>query len=255
MTTASAASVPFLKAFTSAAISSPEEQTPSGTVAVRITTGDQRYSSSQPLVWQSAHRAPAENTIVLGTLRSQHPILGFGAAFTDAACYVFHKMPEADRERLLQELFHPDQMALSVCRSCVGSSDYARNIYSYDEGGPDPELSRFSIAHDREYILPVLRRARQINDKLFLLASPWSPPGWMKDNNSMLGGTIRKRYLGPYAKYMVKFLQAYEAEGVVIDAVTPQNEVDTDQDSRMPACLLPQEIEVEYVGQHLGPAI
>jgi glucosylceramidase len=77
----------------------------------------------------------------------------------------------------------------------------------------------------------------------------------MKDNNSMLGGTLRRRYLGAYANYLVKFLQAFQAEGVEIDAITPQNEVDTDQDSRMPACLLPQEIEVEFVGQHLGPAI
>jgi glucosylceramidase len=77
----------------------------------------------------------------------------------------------------------------------------------------------------------------------------------MKDNNSMRGGTLRKRYLATYAKYIVKFLQGYEAEGVHVDAVTPQNEVDTDQDSRMPACLLPQEVEVEYVGKHLGPAI
>src|SRR5260370_32558734 len=126
-------------------------------------------------------------------------------------------------------------MALSVCRVCVGSSDYATSAYSYDEGGPDPELSRFSIAHDREYILPIIRRAREINNNLFLLASPWSPPSWMKDNNSMLGGTLRRRYLGAYANYVVKFLQAYEAEGVVIDAVTPQNEVDTDQDRRTPA--------------------
>jgi glucosylceramidase len=255
ITAASAACVPFMKAFSSAELTLQEERTPSGTVAVRLTTGDQRYSSSPALSWQGADLAPRENTIVLGGTRSRQPVLGFGAAFTDAACYVIHRMPEAERERLLQELFHPDQMGLNVCRLCIGSSDYARNQYSYDEGAPDPELSRFSIVHDREYILPVLRRARQINDKLFLLASPWSPPGWMKDNNSMLGGTIRKRYLGAYAKYIVKFLQAYAAEGVPIDAVTPQNEVDTDQDSRMPACLLPQEVEVEYVGQHLGPAI
>jgi glucosylceramidase len=254
MTTASAACLPFMNA-SLAALAPPEGPTPNGAVAVHITAGDQRYAPSRSLAWQSADRAPAAGTIVLGAVRSRQPILGFGAAFTDAACYVIHQLPEAERERLLQELFHPDQMALSVCRLCIGSSDYARNVYSYDEGDPDPELSRFSIAHDREYILPVLRQARQINPKLFLLASPWSPPGWMKDNNSMLGGTIRKRYLGAYAKYIVKFLQAYEAEDAGINAVTPQNEVDTDQDSRMPACLLPQEIEVEYVGKYLGPAI
>jgi glucosylceramidase len=255
ITAGSAVFVPFLKAFSSAALTPSEEQSPSGAVAVRLTVGDQRYAPSQAVTWKSADRAPSENTIALGGVRNRQPVLGFGAALTDAACYVVHQMPEAEREKLLQELFHPGQMGLSVCRLCVGSSDYARTPYSYDEGAPDPELSRFSIAHDRDYILPVLRRARQINDELFLLASPWSPPGWMKDNNSMLGGTIRKRYLGTYAKYMVKFLQVYAAEGVAIDAVTPQNEVDTDQDSRMPASLLPQEIEVEYVGQHLGPAI
>lgn len=255
MTTVSAAALPFMKVFPETAFTSMDEQTPAGNVSVRLTTRDQRYSSSASLAWQSAKQAHPGDTIILGEITSKQPILGFGAAFTDAACYVLSQMPEADRERLLQELFHPDQLGLSVCRLCIGSSDYARTMYSYDEGDPDPDLSRFSIAHDREYILPILRRAREINKNLFLLASPWSPPGWMKDNNSMLGGTLRKRYLASYANYIVKFLQAYEAEGVAIDAVTPQNEVDTDQDSRMPACLLPQEIEVEYVSKHLGPAI
>jgi glucosylceramidase len=77
----------------------------------------------------------------------------------------------------------------------------------------------------------------------------------MKDNNSMLGGTIRRGYMKTYSAYIVKFLQAYLAEGIEVNAVTPQNEVDTDQDSRMPACLFPQEAEVQYVGEMLGPAI
>jgi glucosylceramidase len=255
ITTVSAAAFPLMKVFPATSLTSLNEQTPAGKVSVRLTTADQRYSPSASLAWQSADRAQTGDAIILRGTSSKQPILGFGAAFTDAACYVLSQLPEAERERLLQELFHPDQLGLSVCRLCIGSSDYARTMYSYDEGAPDPELSRFSIAHDRDYILPILRRARQINSNLFLLGSPWSPPGWMKDNNSMLGGTLRKRYLGSYANYIVKFLQAYEAEGVSIDAVTPQNEVDTDQDSRMPACLLPQEIEVEYVSKYLGPAI
>src|SRR5215467_4909630 len=254
-TALSAACVPLGKAFSSATPPPVPGPAPGGSVTVHVTAGDQRYASAPPLTWQTANRSRKEDTIVIQGDSSKQPLLGFGAALTDAACYVIHQLPEADRERLLQELFHPEQMGLSVCRLCIGSSDYARTMYSYDEGDPDPELARFSIAHDREYILPILRRARQINSNLFLLGSPWSPPGWMKDNNSMLGGTLRRRYLNSYANYIVKFLQAYEAEGVAVDAVTPQNEVDTDQDSRMPACLLPQEIEVEYVGQHLGPAI
>ena len=254
-TALSAACLPLEKAFSSAALPPSPGPASDGTVAVHVTTGEQRYASAPSLTWQSASRARKEDTILLTGTGNNQPILGFGAALTDAACYVIHQMPEAERERLLQELFHPEQMGLNVCRLCIGSSDYARTMYSYDEGDPDPELARFSIAHDREYILPILRRARQINPSLFLLGSPWSPPDWMKDNNSMRGGTLRRRCLAPYAKYIVKFLQGYEAEGVHVDAVTPQNEVDTDQDSRMPACLLPQEIEVEYVAKHLGPAI
>jgi glucosylceramidase len=251
----SAASVPLLKTFAHGAPASSRTETSSANISLHLTAGDQRYALANPPVWQSADRAPAENTIVIRGGSGTDPVLGFGAAFTDAACYVLSGLPETERETLLQELFQPAQMGLSVCRLCVGSSDYARSVYSYDEGAPDSELSRFSIAHDREYILPIIRRARQINPNLFLLASPWSPPAWMKDNNSMLGGTLRRRYLGAYANYLVKFLQAFQAEGVEIDAITPQNEVDTDQDSRMPACLLPQEIEVEFVGQHLGPAM
>src|SRR6516164_9435394 len=148
MTTASAAGLPFLKAISSTTQPSSNEPTPTGTVAVHITTGDQRYSPSDSLTWQSAGRAQREDTIILRGVRNRQPILGFGAAFTDAACYVLSQLPEAERERLLHELFHPDQLGLSVCRLCIGSSDYARTMYSFDEGDPDPELSRFSIAHD-----------------------------------------------------------------------------------------------------------
>jgi glucosylceramidase len=94
-----------------------------------------------------------------------------------------------------------------------------------------------------------------VNPGLFLLGSPWSPPGWMKTGGSMLGGSMRKRFFAPYALYFVKFLQAYKDAGVPVDAVTTQNEVDTDQDGNMPACLWGQEYETEFVGQHLGPRL
>jgi glucosylceramidase len=237
------------------ALMQPKESRPDGSITVRITAADKRYALADQLRWRRASGRAGAKTIVILPAQKRQPILGFGAALTDAACYMINQMPEAEREKLLQELFNPKQMGFNVCRLAIGSSDYARTMYSFDEGEPDPQLERFSIDHDRTYILPVVRRARQINPELFLFASPWSPPGWMKDNNSMLGGTIRARYLGAYANYFVKFLQAYQAAGVEINAVSSQNEVDTDQDSKMPACLLPQEIEVRYVGEHLGPAL
>ena len=233
----------------------PKESSPDGSITVRVTAADKRYALAEPVRWQRSSHVAGTNTIVIQPGRRFQPILGFGAALTDASCYMINQMPEAAREELLRELFDPKQMGFSVCRICIGSSDYARTLYSFDEGDPDPQLERFSIDHDRAYILPVLRRAREINTNLFLFASPWSPPNWMKDNNSMLGGTIRAHYLDTYADYFVKFLQAYLADAVEVNAVSSQNEVDTDQDSRMPACLFPQEIEVRYVGENLGPAL
>src|SRR5262249_22141533 len=120
MTAVSAAGLPLTKGFSSATVTAPEEKPPTGTVTVHVTTGEQRYSQSGSLAWQSASRTRIEDTIVLRGVHSKQPILGFGAALTDAACYVIHQLPEAERERLLQELFHPDQMALSVCRLCIG---------------------------------------------------------------------------------------------------------------------------------------
>ncbi len=227
---------------------------PKGEIQVRRTHGEKRYAQDAPLRWQAVAGAGG-NAIRLDPGRTYQELLGFGASFTDAACYMFNQLAADAREKLLRELFHPSEMGFSVARLCIGSSDYATKAYSYDDGEPDPELKRFSIDHDREYILPVLRQGRKINPDLFLLGSPWSPPGWMKANNSMLGGSMKKKYYAAYAQYFVKFLQACDAGGVPVDAVTTQNEVDTDQDGNMPACLWGQEYEIEFISRHLGPQL
>ena len=232
----------------------PAKGAPSGDIGVRLTAGAKRYAEEQPLQWQLGG-GPSTGAIVLDPASTYQEVLGFGAAFTDAACTLFNQLPAASRERLFREFFHPSEMGFSVCRTCIGSSDYSASVYSFDDGDADPELRRFSIAHDREYILPMLRLGRQANPDLFLFSSPWSPPGWMKTGGSMLGGSMRKSSYAVYARYLTKFLQGYAAEGVTIDALTSQNEVDADQDGRMPACLWGQEYEVEFVAHHLGPEL
>jgi glucosylceramidase len=223
-----------------------------GNIQVRVTAGERRFASGEPLRWQPAPGGPGR-AIILNPAKTYQELLGFGGALTDAACIMFSRLAPDARHKLFQELF--SEVGLSACRICVGSSDYAASVYSFDEGEPDPELRRFSIAHDRETILPTLREAREVNPDLFLLASPWSPPGWMKANGSMLGGSMRKSSFAPYAGYLLKFLEAYKAEGVAVDAITTQNEVDTDQDGKMPACLWGQEYEIEFIAKHLGPAL
>jgi len=225
----------------------------SGDVSVWTTGGEDRLKKQLELKWKGVHGAGGANTVVVDPGKSYQEILGFGAAFTDAACYTFNRLDPTARDTLFHELFDPSEMGLSVCRSCVGSSDYSTEAFTYDEGDPDPELTRFSIAHDRPYVLPILRQARKVNPDLFLFSSPWTPPGWMKSNKSMLGGNMQRHYMASYANYFVKFLQAYEAEGVSVNAVTVQNEVDTDQDGRMPQCTWPMEYEADFVRQYLGP--
>jgi glucosylceramidase len=220
-----------------------------------VTSGDERFAAAPNVIWQKVSEKPAGEQVRLNPATKFQEILGFGGAFTDAACYTFNRLSPEARERLFHELFHSSEMGLSVGRICVGSSDYSTKLYSFDEGEPDPELKRFSIEHDREYILPILRQARKVNPELFLFSSPWSPPGWMKANGSMLGGSMRKSSFPVYAQYYLKFLQGYAAEGAPVQALTTQNEPDTDQDGRMPACLWGQEYEIQFVRDHLGPVL
>ncbi len=220
-----------------------------------ITTGEERFKELAVQPWQAASGAPSSGVEIDPTQRFQS-ILGFGGAFTDASCYLFSRMEPAQRQQLMEELVGAQGLRLSVGRTCIGASDYSRSAYSFDDSPvPDPELKNFSIAHDRNYILPVLRDALRANPELFLFSAPWSPPGWMKSSGSLLGGSMRKKYLSSYARYFVKFLEAYQAEGVRIGAVTTQNEVDTDQDGRMPAALWGQEYEANFIGEFLGPAL
>jgi glucosylceramidase len=224
-------------------------------ISIWVTAGDERFSAAPRAAWRLASAMPVGDQLRLNPNTRFQQILGFGGAFTDAACYTFNQLAPSARERLFHELFHPSEMGLSTGRVCVGASDYSTKLYSYDDGDPDPDLARFSIEHDREYILPILRQARQANPDLFLFSSPWSPPGWMKFNGTMLGGSMRNHYFPVYAKYYLKFLQAYAAEGVPVQALTTQNEVDTDQDGKMPACIWPQEYEIQFLRDHLGPLL
>lgn len=226
-----------------------------GEIAAWVTSEKGHFAPKTGLRWQTAPAKPPAQAIVLNPEQEFQTLLGFGAAFTDAACYTFNRLSPSARETLFHELFHPSQMGLNVCRTCIGSSDYSTKVYSYDEGEADPELKRFSIEQDRQYILPVLREARKANPGIFFFSSPWSPPGWMKAGGSMLGGSLRRRYMPAYANYFAKFLESYAQEGIPIQAVTVQNEVDTDQDARMPACIWPQEYEIDFVRDHLGPLL
>jgi glucosylceramidase len=219
------------------------------------TSDHERFQSIPVPAWQ-ATSGTSPTGIHLDPNQCYQEILGFGAALTEASCYLLHQAGAEVRTALLKESFGQEGLRLSLARTCIGSSDYSLHAYSYDDASvPDPDLKHFTIDHDRACILPSLLEAGRINPKLFFFSSPWSPPAWMKAGNSLYGGSMRSRYFDSYAEYFVKFLEAYKAEGIDIRAVTIQNEVDTDQDGRMPQALWGQEYETVFVKKHLGPSL
>lgn len=233
----------------------PETSATATGVRAWRTIDKQRFAAIEAPEWREGYTISAMS-IRLDPDERYQQILGFGAALTDASCYLLHQLDTAKRKALLDDCFGASGLRMSVARTTIGSSDYSLSAYTYDDTqAPDPDLKHFSIDHDRKYILPMLKEAQQVNPELFYFSSPWSPPAWMKAGNTLLGGSMRNHYFDAYAQYFVKFLQEYAASGVKIHAVTVQNEVDTDQDGRMPQALWGQEYEMAFVKEHLGPAL
>lgn len=186
-------------------------------------------------------------------------IAGFGASFTDSAAFLLHSaLDDSQREHAMRLLFHPvDGIGLSLVRNPMGASDYARRVYSYDDlppGQTDPELRQFSIEHDHQHIIPLIRRAKELNPGLRVFSTPWSAPGWMKSSQSMIGGQLLPQWHAVYADYFVRFIEAYQDAGIEIAAVTPQNEP-LYLPSHYPGMHMPAEQQLSFVKEHLRPAL
>ncbi len=172
---------------------------------------------------------------------------GFGVAITGSSCYNLNEMQPEERSAFIKSIYSKDGLNLSVARLTVGSSDYSAELYSYDDVDGDTELKHFSIDRDKEYIIPMIKEILKVRPDLYLYSSPWSPPGWMKTGGSMCGGYMREEFVECYADYYIKFLKAYEAEGIHISALTPQNETETHQGGKMPACVWHPETEAKFI--------
>ena len=179
--------------------------------------------------------------------RATESFKGFGVAITGSSCYNLSLMKPDERKDFLNKIYSDDGIGLSVGRISIGSSDYSAEIYSYDDVPFDTDLKHFSIERDKAYIIPIIKEILKIKPDLFLFASPWSPPGWMKTGGNMCGGYMREEYVECYAEYIIKFIKMYEKNGIRISALTPQNEVNTQQDGLMPACIWHPEIESKFI--------
>lgn len=209
-----------------------------------ITTANQNFSSFE---LKPAVRMGGVLTAVPSQNVPYTDFKGFGVAITGSSCYNLNQMNTEDRTKFIKEIYSEDGLNLSVARISVGSSDYSAELYSYDDVDGDIELKHFSIERDREYIIPMIKEILKVKPDLYIYASPWSPPYWMKTGGSMCGGYMRECFVECYADYYIKFLKAYEEEGIHISALTPQNEPETDQSGKMPACKWHPEIEAKFI--------
>jgi glucosylceramidase len=206
----------------------------------------------------AAHaRAPAR--LWVDRSRRFQTLEGFGGAFTEAAASTWLKLSPGQREALLHAYFDPAQgHGYSLCRVHMNSCDFALGNYAHVEQPDDHALESFSIERDRQALLPMIQAAQRMAQaggrELKLLASPWSPPAWMKDSGRMNdGGRLRPECRAAWAQCFVRFIQAYAAEGVPIWGVSVQNEPEARQ--RWDSCLYSAEEERDFVRDHLGPAL
>jgi len=181
---------------------------------------------------------------------------GFGYTLTGGSAQAINQLGTSKKDELLQELFGSSATAISVSylRISIGASDLNSTVFSYDDmptGQTDVNLTNFSLTADSQ-LIQLLKDILLINPNIKIMAAPWSPPVWMKDNNSSIGGSLQPQYYGVYAQYFVKYIQAMQAQGIHIDAITPQNEPLNPYNN--PSLLMLASQQTEFIKNNLGPA-
>ena len=233
---------------------------PSGeTVTVQswITTGNRSslLKEQSPIPFATTNNQVA--AIVVDTTKTFQTIDGFGYTLTGGSAQLINQLSSNNRQTLLQELFGKTGNAIGVnyLRLSIGASDLDAAVFSYNDlpaGQTDPTLAQFSLQPDKAHLIPVLKEILQINPAIKLMATPWSPPVWMKDNNSSIGGSLKSEFYGTYAQYFVKYIQQMKAEGIAIDAITPQNE--PLHPSNNPSMYMTAAQQADFIKNYLGPA-
>jgi glucosylceramidase len=205
----------------------------------------------------SASNQPTETeiSIIVEPRKRFQEILGIGGAITDASAEVFAQLSENKKQELLRAYFDKKLgIGYSLIRTNMNSCDFSSESYTYVKDG-DKNLSTFSINHDTKYKIPFIKKAIELaGKKTSVYVSPWSPPAYMKDNNNMLrGGKLLPKYYQTWANYYVKFIQAYEKEGIPIWGLTIQNEPMANQ--IWESCIYTADEERDFLKNYLGPTI
>lgn len=226
-----------------------------------LTKGDEsQLLKKQTAVLGFGTVANSNPSITVDSTQRFQTIDGFGFTLTGGSAEVINGLSSSVRNNLLLELFSDvnNGISISYLRVSIGASDLSSSVYSYNDlaaGQTDPTLSSFSIDKEKAGgtgLIPLLKEILAINPNIKILGSPWSAPVWMKDNGSSIGGSLKPEYYSAYAQYFVKYIQAMQAEGIRIDAITPQNE--PLHGGNNPSMVMTSEQQADFIKNHLGPA-
>lgn len=195
-------------------------------------------------------------SVIVDTHKQYQVFEGFGGAFTEAAAVTFYKLPEALRAQVLKAYFDEKEgHGYRFCRTHINSCDFSTGNYAYTEVPGDVKFEHFSIDRDRQALIPLIKEATQVaGEPLQMLATPWSPPAWMKTNGKMNnGGQLKPEYREAWARYYARYIREYEQEGIPIWGVSVQNEPEAVQ--TWDSCVYSGEDERDFVRDHLGPTL
>ncbi len=193
--------------------------------------------------------------VFIDPLHTFQTLVGIGGTFTDAAAETFAKLPKEKQKELLHAYYDKkDGLGYNFARTTIHSSDFSSKSYTYIADN-DKELKTFSIEHDKQFRIPLIKQALEAaGGKLTMFVSPWSPPAWMKDSNNMLkGGKVLPQYQSVWANYYIKFIGAYEKEGIPIWGLSVQNEPMAKQ--TWESCIYTAEEERDFIKLYLGPTL
>lgn len=231
-----------------------------GKATLHLTTGDQRkLLNREPelSITELDHRTMPMISLFTDDVKQE--IEGFGAALTGSSAYLINqRMNNAQRQELLRDLFSLDGgIGLSYLRMTIGSSDFSLSNYTYNDLAPgetDYELQKFSISKDKQDVVPVFKEILALNPDIHIMGSPWSPPAWMKTNNSLVGGELKKEAFGVYADYFARYIETYHSEGIGIDAISVQNEP-LHATAGYPCMYMSSEDQNVFIRDYLGPVL
>ncbi|EES71834.1 O-Glycosyl hydrolase family 30 [Paenibacillus sp. oral taxon 786 str. D14] len=225
---------------------------------VKVLTSRDSADRLQPqgeVAVQSSAAAGAGQKLKVLPEQTYQTVMGFGGAFTEAAAYTLSRISPQKREEVIRRYFDPEEgLGYTLGRVHIHSCDFALENYTYIEDG-DVELKTFDISRDHKWVIPLVHDAAKTAGKnITMLASPWSPPAWMKTNGDMNhGGQLKPEYREVWALYYTKFIKAYREAGIPIWGITVQNEPAAVQ--TWDSCIYSGEEERDFVRDYLGPVM